>query len=172
MKSTGIVRKIDELGRIVIPKEIRNNLNIKNSESIEICVEGDSIILKKYYKMNNLITFINEYIKIFECLIDSNLIITDREKVITTSKEVSHLIGKKIKSEFLNILEERRQIINKEKALLYIIEGENIESSYIILPILVDGDIFGSIVCLKKDSLKDTDILSANILNYLIKRDI
>lgn len=48
MKTTGIIRRIDELGRIVIPKEIRKNLRIKNGESLEIYLENDSIILKKY----------------------------------------------------------------------------------------------------------------------------
>lgn len=48
MKSTGIVRKIDELGRIVLPIEIRNNMDIKNRDSIEIFVDEDKIILKKY----------------------------------------------------------------------------------------------------------------------------
>lgn len=48
MKSTGIVRKIDELGRIVLPMELRRNLNLNIKDSIEIYVEGDSIILKKY----------------------------------------------------------------------------------------------------------------------------
>ena len=49
MKSTGIVRNVDELGRIVIPKEMRTSLGIKNSDPIEIYVEGDKIILKKYH---------------------------------------------------------------------------------------------------------------------------
>ena len=48
MKSTGIVRKIDELGRFVIPMEMRNKLGISNNDSLEIYVEGTSIILKKY----------------------------------------------------------------------------------------------------------------------------
>lgn len=48
MKSTGIIRKIDELGRFVIPMEMRNKLGISNSDSLEIYVEGTSIILKKY----------------------------------------------------------------------------------------------------------------------------
>ena len=48
MKSTGIIRKIDELGRFVIPMEMRNKLDISNSDSLEIYVEGTSIILKKY----------------------------------------------------------------------------------------------------------------------------
>ena len=48
MKSTGIIRRIDELGRIVIPKEIRKNLRIKEGENLEIYIENDNIILKKY----------------------------------------------------------------------------------------------------------------------------
>jgi len=172
MKSTGIIRKIDELGRIVIPKEIRSNLNIRNSESIEICVDGESIILKKYYKMNNLINTLDEYIKIFECLIDSSFIITDREKIILTSKGYNNLLDKKITNYFLNILEDRRQVICKEKNSLKIIENLDLSGYYIILPILVDGDLFGGIICLKNDILKDTDILSANVLNYLIKTNI
>ena len=48
MKSTGVVRKIDELGRIVLPIEIRNNLDIKSRDAVEIFVDGDNIVLKKY----------------------------------------------------------------------------------------------------------------------------
>ena len=54
MKTTGIIRRIDELGRIVIPKEIRKNLRIKNGESLEIYLENDSIILKKYSQIESL----------------------------------------------------------------------------------------------------------------------
>ncbi|MDD3304003.1 MAG: AbrB/MazE/SpoVT family DNA-binding domain-containing protein [Clostridia bacterium] len=49
MKSTGIVRKVDELGRIVLPSELRKSLNIEIKDSIEIYVSGDSIVLKKYF---------------------------------------------------------------------------------------------------------------------------
>lgn len=48
MKSTGIIRKVDELGRVVLPSELRKNLNINIKDSLEIYVSGDSIILKKY----------------------------------------------------------------------------------------------------------------------------
>lgn len=48
MKSTGIVRKVDDLGRIVIPKELRNTLNISERDSLEIFVDGEQIILRKY----------------------------------------------------------------------------------------------------------------------------
>ncbi len=64
MKSTGIVRKVDELGRVVLPIELRRNLNIEVKDSLEIFVDDDKIILKKYEpsdiftgSMDNLIEF-------------------------------------------------------------------------------------------------------------------
>ena len=59
--TTGIVRRIDELGRIVIPKEIRKNLRIKNGDNIEILVEGDSITLRKYSQIENALDMTNVY---------------------------------------------------------------------------------------------------------------
>ena len=51
MKSTGVLRRVDELGRIVIPKEIRKNLKIRDGESLEIFINGDAVVLKKYSYM-------------------------------------------------------------------------------------------------------------------------
>lgn len=48
MKNTGIVRKVDQMGRVVLPKELRNTLNIKEADPLEIFVDGDSVIYKKY----------------------------------------------------------------------------------------------------------------------------
>lgn len=84
MKSTGVIRRIDELGRIVIPKEIRRNLGIRDGENVEIFTESDSIILKKYNRMesiNNLASILTEII-----YNDFNykIIITDHEQVISS----------------------------------------------------------------------------------------
>ena len=65
MKTTGVIRRIDELGRIVIPKEIRKNLRIKNGESVEIFVEGDSIILKKFSQIESLENVSVNYVEAF-----------------------------------------------------------------------------------------------------------
>lgn len=52
MQSTGITRKVDELGRVVIPKELRDNFGIKEKDSLEIFINGNSIILRKYEPIN------------------------------------------------------------------------------------------------------------------------
>lgn len=96
MKSTGISRKIDELGRIVIPKEIRNNLNINVDDSVEIYIEDKKVILEKYSKLDNLKSLIDIIIKNVLKITDHEIIITDKEKALNNNR--------KITDELLNII--------------------------------------------------------------------
>ena len=82
MKSTGIIRRIDELGRIVIPKEIRKNLRIKEGENLEIYIENDNIILKKYSLLKNLTDIAAIYVEVLNSLIKDNIVIIDSDTVI------------------------------------------------------------------------------------------
>ena len=85
MKTTGVIRRIDELGRIVIPKEIRKNLRIKNGDSLEIFLESDNIILKKYSQLETIENVSVDYVEAFNTIIKHNIIVTDRDKVIAVS---------------------------------------------------------------------------------------
>src|SRR5574344_839343 len=96
MKSTGISRKIDELGRVVIPKEIRNNLNINVDDSVEIYIEDKKVILEKYSKLDNLKSLIDIIIKNVLKITDHEIIITDKEKALNNNR--------KITDELLNII--------------------------------------------------------------------
>ena len=169
MNNSGIVRKIDELGRIVIPKEIRNTLNIKNGESIEIKVINEEIILKKYYKMKNEIDDIKKYINIMDLLLDCSIVVTDREKVIVATQKCNQYIGERISLELTNIIEERKLSVDKTINKFKLLKNEILEGSYIIMPIIVDTDLLGCIFAIKSTPVKETDILAINILNYLIK---
>ena len=77
MKTTGVIRRIDELGRIVIPKEIRKSLRIKNGESLEVYLDGDSIILKKFSQIESLESISVDYVEAFNQIIKHNIIVTD-----------------------------------------------------------------------------------------------
>ena len=70
MKTTGIIRRIDDLGRLVIPKELRRSLRIKNGESLEIFVEGEDIILKKYSPMESIEEAASKYVDSFNKVIN------------------------------------------------------------------------------------------------------
>ena len=85
MKTTGIIRRIDDLGRFVIPKELRRTLRIKNGESLEIFVEGEDIILKKYSPMESIEDAAVKYVNSFNKVIKHSVIVTDKDKVIAAS---------------------------------------------------------------------------------------
>jgi len=63
MKTTGVVRRIDELGRIVVPKEMRRTLRIREGDSLEISSDNDTIVLKKYSLVESVDNFITQYVE-------------------------------------------------------------------------------------------------------------
>src|SRR5690554_5644722 len=100
MKATGVVRRIDDLGRIVIPKEIRKSLRIREGDSLEIYTDGsDSIILKKYSHVENINNFIIQYVEAVYSSSKRDIIVTDTERIIAAAGNFrKDLVGKKITS--------------------------------------------------------------------------
>ena len=96
MKTTGVVRKIDDLGRIVIPKEIRRTLKIRDGESLEIFVDKEMIALKKYSTMEDLQEVTRKLLDAISNTTSKNIFVTDRDKVIAGSGE--------LKKKFLKLL--------------------------------------------------------------------
>lgn len=168
MKSTGVVRKIDELGRIVVPKEIRRTLNINDGEEVEIFVDNESIILKKYYRLLTLKEIAQKYIDKLEKYINCDLIITDRETIMISFKEqYKDVIGENISKYIYDSINERKQIIETGKML--ITKDKFVEGHYLIIPIVVNADSIGSIICISKDVISEKSFLVADILNILLK---
>ena len=93
MKATGIVRRIDDLGRVVIPKEIRRTLRIREGDPLEIFTDREGgIILKKYSPINELTGFSREYAESLQDVIGHIILISDKDAFISvsgTSKEYS-----------------------------------------------------------------------------------
>ena len=85
MKTTGVVRRIDELGRIVVPKEMRRTLRIREGDSLEISSDNDSIVLKKYSLVESVDNFITQYVEAVHLSSKKEIIVTDTEKVIALS---------------------------------------------------------------------------------------
>ena len=92
MKSTGVVRRIDDLGRIVIPKEIRRNLRIKEGENLEIFIENENIILKKYSMMNKINDLSQELTDAIYTFTKHNVFITDTDSVVAGSGKLKKII--------------------------------------------------------------------------------
>lgn len=161
MKLTGIVRKIDELGRIVLPKELRKTLNINSGDDFQISVDNEKIILEKYFVLKNNET---ELIKIIECFndIDENkifLIINDR--IVNNSNEI---ISDKVKE----IIKTRKLYIN-ENTNKYIISENIIEEGKILInPIVFNSDLLGSIIIIGKSSSNELNKMSKLITKLII----
>ena len=153
----GIIRRIDNLGRIVIPKEIRNILRIKNGDSLEINTEGETVTLKKYSELNNLIEIENVIASLLKETLKKDILITDKDKYIVGTKK--EYINKIITNELLEILENRQMIIRKEK------------NNYILInPIIINGDVVGSIIIISKEEINENQIKTVTLLtNFLIK---
>src|SRR5690625_2476775 len=154
MKATGIVRRIDDLGRVVIPKEIRRTLRIREGDPLEIFVarEGE-VILKKYSPINELGHFATEYA---EALFDSlhfPILICDRDEIIAISGESKKVyLDKRIGSHLESAIEERTPVLQLEKSKIEVVRGLEEElSSYCISPIIANGDPIGCIVIFSKD---------------------
>ena len=157
MKSTGMVRRIDELGRIVIPKEIRKKLKINEGENIEIYIdEEEKIILKKYSNIKSIKDFVQTFIESIYTSYKYNIVITDTDKVIAVvGNDKKNVINKEISNDLIKCIKDRKTIINKN--LLKITEEIQIECYYNIGLINVNGDINGLIIFYSDTEIQEKD---------------
>ncbi len=159
MKSTGVIRRIDELGRIVLPKEIRRNLGIRDGENLEIFVEDNQIVLKKYSKMKDFKEIIENICKLVIDVYDLKLIVSDRDKVIFSNvSEVD--VGFSLSSELINLIQNREVYKNKEIQVFKFNEIEK-KGYYLIMPIITSIDCLGLVM------IYSEEIINESFLNLL-----
>ncbi len=152
MKTTGVIRRIDELGRIVIPKEIRKNLRIKNGDSLEIFLESDNIILKKYSQIESIEDISFNYVEAFNQIIKHNIIVTDRDKVVSVSGPLKKkYLGKSINEFTERSIERRDSFSEKQKKPFSIIKNEEENGYYSFSSIVDNGDAIGSVIIISTD---------------------
>ncbi len=168
MKSTGVVRRIDELGRIVIPKEIRRNLSIRDGENVEIFTDNESIILKKYCRMTNNSDLALSLCELVYNTFNYKIIITDRQNIIASAGINSVLTNSLITEKHLNIIE-NREIITKLNNSLTI--GEyTLNGNFIYIPIISLNDSIGLIIMYSEKELKDELIIGKFIASIFSRK--
>ena len=148
MKATGIVRRIDDLGRVVIPKEIRRTMRIREGDPLEIYTDKEGgVIFKKYSLMGGLTEFAGQLCETLNRTSGHVCVITDRDSCIAVSgAPKKELLDKQISSEVEQLMEGRQIYQYKE--------GEHIKlcadaEKYVVLtaaPILSEGDVLGSVL--------------------------
>ena len=148
MKATGVVRRIDDLGRIVIPKELRRTMRIKEGDSLEIFIDGNErVVLKKYSPVQNINDFVEEFVESIYSSYKKDIMITDNETIIAAAGNIKKdLVGKKITNSLQDKISKRATIYIDKNDKLYLTESQTIEKPSIIKPINVFGDITGCII--------------------------
>ena len=158
MKATGIVRRIDDLGRIVIPKEIRRTLRIREGDPLEIFTDREGkVILKKYSPIGELGTLAGIYADSLSKTLDCTVCITDTDQVIAAAgngkKELQEML---LSAELAEVFQERKTVLKKssDAEFVAITKDRSEYSEEIISVILSEGDIAGGAIFLQKNEKK------------------
>ena len=158
MKATGIVRRIDDLGRVVIPKEIRRTLRIREADPLEIFTDREGeIILKKYSPIGEMSTFAKQYAESLAQVSGHVALITDRDQFIAVAGGMKNFLGKSISAELEDKMDKRQAVLasSGERAFINVADGDNGEYvQQAICPIISEGDVIGSVILLNTDSKK------------------
>lgn len=173
MKATGVVRRIDELGRIVIPKEIRKTMRLREGEKIEIYIsEKEEIILKKFSTLRNVSDFAQNFADSINSFTKYNIIITDTDSIIALSGPLKKkFLKKNISEELVFAVKRRENILEKHKKPIKLTDDQEVEGTYVINSIVVNGDVAGLVIILsEEDQIKDTDEKIAQIASQFFTK--
>ncbi|WP_346870888.1 stage V sporulation protein T [Clostridium sp. UBA5119] len=160
MKATGIVRRIDDLGRVVIPKEIRRTLRIREGDPLEIFTDREGgVILKKYSPIEELSEFSKEYSEALHQTIGNIVIICDKDSIISVSGGTKKdYLDKKISNEVDKIMEMRKATLldKNSQGLIPICDGESVDeyTTQVVAPIIAEGDTVGTVIIASKENVK------------------
>lgn len=168
MKTTGIVRRIDELGRIVIPKEVRKRLKIDSGDLVDIYVDDVNVILTKFHPLNHDVKTISDFCDSLKNIYNVDIVVTNLDEVIySTFNKVS--VSEPLDKEFLkrinSYLEKEISPFNK----LNITKDYCINKGAIIYNIAINQELYGYLIILDSMISKKQKDIASFILDYLNK---
>lgn len=154
MKATGIVRRIDDLGRVVIPKEIRRTMRIREGDPLEIFTEKDGeVIFKKYSPIGELGDFAVTYADTLSKTAGKGILITDRDNIIAVSGlPKKELMEKRVSRDIENVMSEKSPYKSQgSNQGLSIADGVDKYNAGVVVPIVSEGDTIGSVIFVMND---------------------
>lgn len=175
MKTTGVSRRIDDLGRIVIPKEIRKNLKIRDGELLEIFVDNEQIILAKHSAMKSINDVANLCINAVGDILTAGMIITDRDKVLAATPQLrKKYVDKELSIEFVEAFLKHNSVFQREPKQINMVNEEEEElSTYSSYPIVADGDVAGTVLVLGfNDKISEADEKCASFISKFLVQNI
>lgn len=158
MKATGIVRRIDELGRIVIPKEIRRTLRIREGDPLEIFTNHEGgVILKKYSPIGELGVLAKEYVESVANVAKCTVCVADRDQIVAAAgPDKKNYTGKGIHNELKQCIDDRANILSTDNKGVHcrVVEDGDQETNQAIGSIVSEGDAIGAVILLSRDAKK------------------
>lgn len=157
MKATGIVRRIDDLGRVVIPKEIRRTLRIREGDPLEIYTATDGeVIFKKYSPVGELSEFAGQYADVISRISSLPTLICDKDHVIAAAGvSKREFLERRVSTVLENYMESRKSYAATQQNTGDILPIEGIEHpAVVIYPIIASGDVTGAVIMLSSESIK------------------
>ena len=171
MKATGIVRRIDDLGRVVIPKEIRRTMRIREGDPLEIYTDRDGeVIFKKYSPIGELHAFATEYAETLQKTAGMPIFICDRDAIITVSgASKREYVDRKISHALEEIIEGRTLYSRGAGRETIPLTDDSAHYVSCAMPILAEGDIIGCIISAWQYDTPTTDKIADNIETKLVQ---
>lgn len=158
MKATGVVRRIDDLGRVVIPKEIRKTLRIKEGDPLEIFTDREGqVILKKYSPIGELSEFATGYAETLAKTTGHIACITDKDTIIAVAGgSKKEFLEQDVSTELEQLMEDKEVYTSVENSdlSLPIVKNEKTDKKHnaqIVYPIISNGDTIGTVILMSKD---------------------
>lgn len=177
MKATGVVRRIDDLGRVVIPKEIRKTMRIREGDSLEIFVnQSGEVVLKKYSPIADISSFAQQYAEAMSAATKKGVLIVDREDVIAAAGDIKkQYLNRRISRPLIDQIEARTTIITEsvEMQRLEVVDNETKDRSFVMLPILANGDSLGAVIITGSETdtfINELDISTAKTATGFLGR--
>lgn len=158
MKATGIVRRIDDLGRVVVPKEIRRTLRIREGDPLEIFTDREGeIILKKYSPIGEMGNFAKQYAEALAQSTGNLTCIADKDQIIAVAGGKKELLAKPINKDLENVINRRATLTATvgNKDFCVISDGLEEYNAEVISPVIAEGDAVGAVIILSKDLKND-----------------
>ncbi len=178
MKATGIVRRIDDLGRVVIPKEIRRTMRIREGDPLEIYTDNDGeVIFKKYSPIGELSPHSMQYAEVLCKSTGYPALICDRDHIVAASGvSKKEYLERRITSELEALIENRENYISRTNDIHKFVSVEGIDRRTVAaFPIIASGDISGAVILLENDSgsyPNETEIKMAQLTADFLGRQI
>ena len=149
MKETGIVRRIDELGRVVIPKELRKTMRIKEGDPLEIFTDAETLMLKKYSPVSAISDISDSVVDALYSQSEMTALVVDFDNVVAVKgKGAKELAGKRVSSKLVDAITERKTVFSGAGdggAIPLTEDGINYKNQ-VIVPIISGGDALGAVI--------------------------